>query len=293
MSATPFPPLHDLQLLLSRLIRAPEGVAKGLANLVENGELDRPDLSFAIEPNARLTSEERLDIYATMYFYRLHDCIAEDYPKTQARIGSTEFHNLITDYLLAHPPSHYSLREAGRALPGFLRDHRLAETTPALVDLARLEWARVSVFDERDAKPLDREGFLGVSAARPEDFSIRLIPAARVLTLDARALALWNDDTPEGEVAPHFAQGGKRCVLVWRKQFAVFHRPAVEDEERCFPALTDNGITLPELAELLLKPDAGAERTSERFAALLELWLQNELLTDSPPQTRRDSFSSA
>ena len=282
MSATPFPPLHDLQLLLSRLIRAPEGVAKGVAGLVESGELEHSDLSFAIEPNARMTSEERLDIYATMYFYRLHDCIAEDYPKTQARIGPTEFHNLITDYLLAHPPSHYSLREAGRALPGFLSNHRLAEAVPALDDLARLEWARVSVFDERDAEPLDREGFLEASAANPEDFSIRLIPAARVLDLDARALALWND-APEGDDTSHSEGNRSRCVLVWRKQFSVFHRPGVEDEERCFPALADNGITLPELAELLLKPDAGAERTSERFATLLELWLQNELLTDSSP----------
>ena len=113
------------------------------------------------------------------------------------------------------------------------------------------------------------------------NFLIRLIPASRVLELDARALTLWDDPT-QADPALQTVQSDQCWVVVWRKQFGVFHRPGVEDEERCFPALADAGISLPELAELLLKPDASAERTSERFAALLELWLQNELLTRSP-----------
>jgi hypothetical protein len=279
----PFPPLHDLQRLLSHLIRAPEGVTPGVSALVESGELESHDLSFVIEPNRRMSADQRLDIYATMYFERLHESISEDYPKTRARLGATNFHNLITDYLLAHPPAHYSLREAGRALPDFLGTHRLAEPSPALADLARLEWARVSVFDERDAQPLDRDRLLEASADGPDALSLWLIPAARVLTLDPLALTLWrDDDAPQGDADPHSAGPEKRCVVVWRKEFAVLHRFAEEDEERCLDALAATGIMLPELAELLLKPDAGAERTSERFASLLELWLHNELLASSP-----------
>ena len=79
-------------------------------------------------------------------------------------------------------------------------------------------------------------------------------------------------------------------MLVWRKQFGVFHRPGVEDEERCLPALANAGITLGELAELLLKPDAGAERTSERFAALLEGWLHEGDGLDSQGFSRSQHF---
>jgi hypothetical protein len=281
----PFPALEDLQRLLSRLIRAPEGVAAGVTELVSRGELESADLSFAIAQSDRMTPSERLDVYANMYFYRLHDCIAQDYPEVLAQIGDAKFHNLITDYLLVHPPSHYSLREAGAALPGFLFDHKLTAETPALADLARLEWARVDVFDDEDARPLDRETFLAASAEDPEAFSFRLIPAARVLSLDESALVMWRQSRAESsdEALPQpDPTGNKRCVVVWRKGFAVFHREVVEDEEDCLGVLAAAGITLPELAERLLKPDASAERTSERFAALLELWLGDELVTGPP-----------
>lgn len=281
LSVQPFPALEELQQLFHRLIRAPEGVASGVADLVGRGELESTDLSFAIAESDRLTPSERLDIYANMYFYRLHDCIAEDYPRTRARIGDAKFHNLITDYLLTHPPSHYSLREAGGALPDFLSRHPLATEFPALADLAQLEWARVEVFDDADARPLDRETFLAASARSTDEFALRLIPAARVLSLDERALTLWKE-TPEGEELELPDTGRPRCVVVWRKGFAVFHRPGEEDEEVCLAELTTSGITLSELAECLLKPDASAERTSERFAALLELWLNDEIVTGAP-----------
>lgn len=273
MTTPAFPALPELQVLLSELIRAPEGVAQGLRELIERGDLESDDLSFAIEPNEKMTAGERLDVYATMYFVRLHDCLAEDFAKTKERLGDAHFNNLITDYLLAHPPSHFSLREAGRALPEFLERHELNRRFPAAGDTARLEWARVDVFDDHDAAPLDRNLLLEASGQDPDRFSIRFIPAVRMVSIDSSALACWGTPEP-GE------DEGDIDVIVWRKGFQVFHRRAAEDEARCFDVLAHREITLPELAELLLKPDAGAERTSERFAGLLELWLQNELLVD-------------
>lgn len=277
-----FPPLHELQHLLSRLIRAPQGVDEGLREMVESGELVAPDLRFAIEPNDRMRAEERLDVYAGMYFYRLQDALAEDHARTRERIGDAHFHNLVTDYLLEHPPSQPSLREAGDALPAFAAGHPLVQIFPALGDVVQLERARSCTFDARDATPLVRERFLAASAEDPDHFQFQLIPAAQVLCLDPRALAWWRDPKapePAGSNDPQH-------VLVWRKGFSVFHRPCVEEEARCLDVLRSSGITLPELAELLLVPDASAERTSERFAALLELWLENELLSEAPARAR-------
>ena len=280
MTATSFPALSELQHLLSELIRAPEGVQKGVRELVARGDLEGEDLSFAIEANDTMTPQERLDIYATMYFVRVHDCLAEDFARTKLRLGDAHFNNLITDYLLAHPPSHFSLREAGRALPDFLASHSLDEQFPKAGDVARLEWARVDTFDDHDCAPLDRDLLLAASERDPDEFSIRLIPASRMLKVDARAIQYWQ--SPEAAEADD--DEGVVGVVVWRQDFRVRHRRAEEDEERCFDVLANRGITLPELAELLLKPDASAERTSERFAALLELWLRNELLIDARGQ---------
>ena len=98
--------LAALEADLYDLITAPEGVGKRLA------ELGRPpaDLERTVRPNARLSAVERLDLYANMYFHRLHDVLRDEHPRVHAIAGDVAFHDFVTDYLLAHRPSHPSLR---------------------------------------------------------------------------------------------------------------------------------------------------------------------------------------
>ncbi|MDP6981013.1 MAG: DNA-binding domain-containing protein [Myxococcota bacterium] len=274
-------PLAQLQRLFHDLLRAPEGVQSGLDAMVERGELDRADISFAIVGDDRLDATGRLDIYAGMYFYRLLDVLADEHARTAERIGEVNFHNLVTDYLIAHPPSAPSLREAGAAFPSFLDGHALASSFPALGDVARIERARLEVFDALDEDVLDRDAFLAESAAAPETFKLKIAAATRVFQVDPRAFALWREpaaappDLPSTNTPTH--------AFVYRTGHAVFHRPCIEDEARCLEAIGAEPISLPELAERLLKHDASAEETSERFAELLELWLDNAVLV-SPPR---------
>lgn len=281
MTASGFPDLQSLQTLFSELIRSPEGVARGASRLALKGELQAEDLSHIIALSDRMTPSERLDIYANMYFYRLHDCLSEDYPKTFTRVGAAHFNNLVTDYLLAHPPSHYSLREVGREFPGFISEQGLARRFPALGDLAQLEWARFDVFDEADAPVLDREGLMLGSGDNPEAFFIRAIPAARVLQLDPRALDAW--DAPDDEATRASTRSGVtpeiRSIVVWRSGFRVQHRPSLPDEAHCLEAMMSGALSLAELGERLLGHDRSADESAELFASLLEQWLSNGLLT--------------
>lgn len=278
-----FPGLRPLQSLFWQLITAPEGVARGAAELHGAGVLSSEDLSFLVRPDARLGPAERFDIYANMYFYRLRDCLKEDFPKLLARIGEASFHNLVTDYLLAHPSTHYSLRELGRALPDFVGAHALHRRFPQLADLARLEWARVEVFDEADAVPLSRQALLEQGGSAPETYEMVLRPSVRLLRVDASVLQLWKqlDDGSEGERSAS-GRGEDVGVRVWRKGFAVLHRSLPADEERCLHVLAAQGATLARLGELLLEqgiPDDPTARPAQRLAALLELWANDELLT--------------
>ncbi len=186
-----FPDLRGLQSRFWGLVSAPEGVAKQVAELHRAGVLESEDLSFLVRPDARLGPVERLDIYANMYFYRLRDCLTADFPKVAARVGAARFHNLVTDYLLAHPSTHFSLRELGRALPGFFRTHPLQREFPVLSDLAQLEWARVEVFDDADAAPLTREELLEAGGSAPDSFGVALVSSIRLLRVDASVLPLW------------------------------------------------------------------------------------------------------
>ncbi|MEN8183539.1 MAG: DNA-binding domain-containing protein [Myxococcota bacterium] len=278
-----FPDLAGVQALVWRLIAAPEGVRRGAEELHREGRLASEDLSFLVPPDERLEPPERLDIYADMYFYRLRDCLAEDFPKVVARVGPVHWHNLVTDYLLAHPSTHFSLRELGRALPGFLERSELTKRFPALEGLARLEWARVDVFDETDAAPLTREDLLAQGAAAPASAAFALVPSTRLLRLDASVLPLWKSLEEQGVENGTPRAGEKTAgVLVWRKTFAIFHRSLEADEERCLWALAAGGATLAELGELLATaqpPGAAAERAAaERLAALIDRWARDALL---------------
>ncbi len=284
MKPSPFPGLSEVQTLFWRLLAAPEGVRAGAADLRREGALASEDLSFLVVGDERLDPVERLDVYADMYFYRLRDCLAEDFAKLAVGIGAAHWHNLVTDYLLAHAPTHYSLRELGRALPGFLETHELGRQLPVLVDLARLEWARVDVFDETDAEPLSRESLLEQGSEAPGTAAFALVPSARLLRLGASVLPFWKhlheEHTGEGAMLAG-SRAEKGAVLVWRRAFAVFHRSLAPDEESCLRALAAGDTTLAQLGELLLDaqpPQAAPERAAERLATLLDVWSRDELL---------------
>lgn len=293
-----FPDLHGLQSLFWRLVTAPEGVGSGAADLRRRGELESEDLSFLVCPgparrDARLDPTQRLDIYADMYFYRLRDCLAENFPKVAGHIGDALFHNLVTDYLLAHPPKHYSLRELGRALPEFLESTDLANSFPAIADLASLEWARFDVFDDTDAVPLSRQDLLEAGSA-PETFAMRLIPSCRALILDARVPGLWKHLDPDGDSASEGesnrpTRSESIGLRVWRKGFAVFHRPVSPDEESCLGLLVGEGATLAQLGERLLERQASGvpdAQVARHLASLLDLWARDEVLTRGDPSAK-------
>ncbi len=105
-----------------------------------------------------LSAEERVDIYANMYFYRLLEVLQEDFPATLAMIGAERFHNLITGYLIEYPPAHFSISYAGKSSRGFhSATIRLREEFPFLADLAQMERALIEVFHARRCGPARRE----------------------------------------------------------------------------------------------------------------------------------------
>ncbi len=179
------------------------------------------------------------------------------------------------------------MRELGSALPGFLRTHPLEREFPVLADLARLEWARVEVFDDADAAPLSREELLEAGGSAPDSFAVALVSSVRLLRVDASVLPLWKQLDGRGGAEEdgkrnRRARRGTRGVRVWRKGSSVFHRSLPDDEERCLRALAAGGTTLAQLGELLLElqpPDALPGRAAQRLAALLGLWAGDELLT--------------
>lgn len=293
------PDLRKIQEIFWALIAAPQGVRPGLEVLRAAGEMDARDLSFMICGDDRLAAEDRLDIYASMYFYRLRDSLAEDFPKVAAIAGGAVFHNLVTDFLLAHPSRHWSLRYLGVPFAGFLTSHELCRTYPYLADLARLEWARIEMFDATDAEVLTREE----AAVAGPDLHLALVPAATILPLEWNVAPVWRyleheeshddgggsnsaavtGDTQEEFTAPlsvERPEEQKTPILVWRQGFAVYHRTLPPTESPCLDAALRDGISLTDLCEILMgrEEDLDAEAAMQTLAGLLGRWLKDGLV---------------
>ena len=75
-----------------------------------------------IKPNDRLSSFERLEIYNRVYWFRVLDCLYDDYPGLRAIVGERKFMKLTTAYLAKYPSASFTLRNLGQRLEKFLRE---------------------------------------------------------------------------------------------------------------------------------------------------------------------------
>jgi len=217
-------------------------------------------------PTDGLIASGDLAIYANMYASRLHDTLADDYPKLCVALGDEPFTAVATQYLRAHPPRSFTLRDAGLALPEHLRAS--ASAPPWAADLAALERARIEVFDGPDASPLTQAEVIALETELPE-LVLSWVPSSVVVPLAWAVDDLWSaieDGQPAFEPACE-----PRVVLVWRRDISVLHRTLEPDEAELAPRIA-NGARFAEACELL--GGLHGDDASARAAELLLRWLE-------------------
>lgn len=268
--------LAELQRRFWQLVSAPERVEKALPALAER-DPDAVPLRAWIRAPSEAQAIERLDVYASMYFFRLLGVLRDDYPELVRLLGDDHFHNLITDYLVACPSESPSIRHAGARLAGFLAGHDLARRFPAAPDLARLEWARGLAFDAADPPGLLAPGDLaGVPAERWGALRLALVPSFRLLALDRPAHLLWQA-LERGEPPPPIEPAATE-LLIWRRGFTVFHRTAGRHEAALL-AHIQAGAPFGAVCEALAAARGDGDQAAVRAAfQLLTTWIDQGLL---------------
>ena len=264
--------LKQLESLLYRLITAPNGVAEGL---VAERELGATGLDAIVLGDDRLSAEDRVDIYANMYFYRILDALKEDFPATLAVLGDDNFHNLITGYLLEYPPTEPSISYCGRHLATYLRRHPLREDAPFVADLAKLERAIVEVFQGPDAPALESDSLRAVTPEEWPAIKLRIHPSAQILALDWRVSELLR--AVEEQRPWKRADQSAVEVLVWRRDARVFYRDLERVEADALEAAS-RSATFAEICDVVAA-DAGSEDPIATMNRMLARWLSDSLLT--------------
>jgi len=263
--------LSELQRLLYRLITAPNGVEEGLT---AERSLPSGSIDVLIRGDTRLSPTERIGIYANMYFYRLLDAIKEDFPATSKVIGDVKFHNLITGYLVAHPPSHSSITEASRHLVEFAGNSQLLDEFPFVADLIRLERALVDVFLGPGAEPLNFDDLRAIPSRGWSSLRIDTHPATRMLDCEWRVSEVLRAvereqsfESPVREPTP---------ILVWRKNCDVHYR-ALDGTERSAFEVIRRGIEFGALCEAIAA-ETGEATAPAAINRMLSRWLVDGVL---------------
>lgn len=157
-----------------------------------------------IKPNDRLTSLERLEIYNRQYWFRLLDCLYDDFPGLRQVLGEKRFMALSREYLSQYPSRSFALRDLGRYIPEFLmKEPRWAGSRLALaLDMVRLEWAQIQAFDGPALPVVDAQYLAGGDPARVR---VKLQPYLSLLRLgfplDEFSQALKRRDSLHTEAA--------------------------------------------------------------------------------------------
>jgi hypothetical protein len=165
--------------------------------------------------NDRLTPIEQLDVYRRQFWLRHTGALLEDFPGLSGVLGQNDWERLVEEYLEATAPASWTLRDLGDRLPAFVESAGWLPHHSLCVDMARLEWAYVELFDAAEPELLDPERLRQVPDDAWAGARLAFSPALRLLRVSypvaelRRRLRAGEPDVP---IPPEEAQ----CLVLWR-----------------------------------------------------------------------------
>jgi hypothetical protein len=260
--------LRDLQTSFFRSVAARPGPSA-------SADFD-PALVRAVEGRGPLGPADRLDIYAQMYWARLHDVLREDFPRVAAILGAEPFSAAVCAYLARHASTHPSVRHVGRGFAAFIAGAS-EQGPPFLADLARLEWARLAVFDAPDAQPLRVDDLRAVAPAEWPRLTFRLVPAVRFLRSAWPVHELWAAGEEGGP--PEGVRPASTSIRVWRDGFMVYQASMDAREQLALTRVVrgEPFASVCAALEALMSPEEAAREAAQ----ILLRWLEDGMLAGS------------
>ncbi len=200
----------------------PGGAAAGVRSAGARREIALPAsrLGEVVLPSAALSPVERLEVYSRMYFLRLRECLAHDFPAVEYALGHAAFDRLARSFLHAHPSRSSNLNRLGRRFPSHVARCRWLPHRRFVAGLARLEWAMVEVFDAEGAPRADVEPLRALPIPRWAGVRFRLDPTVRLLAFDHPV----NDflQAFRGGRGPRIPRPRATWTAVYRRDFVVW-----------------------------------------------------------------------
>lgn len=218
-----------------------------------------------------------LRVYSHAYTARLVAALRDNFGVLPRVLGDDAFDALALAYIEAHPSRHPSIRWFGDRLPEFMAaaGEELVPH-PALIDLARMEWALRSAFDAADAQPLTADDLAHVPADEWPRLVLTPLPSVQLLAMEWNVGPVWRvlqgaeapPDLPEPEALAH-------TLLIWRQGLDTRWR-ALDDGPAQLLRCATSGETFAELCALAAD-QAGNKQAALQAASALRGWIADGL----------------
>lgn len=266
--------LESIQRWFHASITHPGGSREGVESDLARQSLPVTDqqLEDILLPSNALQAIERLSIYADMYFERLIEIMAEEFPSVRHLIGPQIFADAVKVYITHHPSTHYDLARLGREFPQFLFDEGGGLGIPNrkfAAALATVERTMEVVFDEQQLEPLTIDELQAIPAEHWDRVRLKTISALRLLKLPYAVNEYISAVRDKRSI--NVPDAGSSFIVIYRVAYRVWR---MDLEELQFTLLSElqNGRTLGEALGLC------AERCGESAVALAESlheWFRN------------------
>ncbi len=235
------------------------------------------DIAAHVIGTGRVPIDVRLGIYGNAYRSRLIEALEATFPVLAGLLGESDFADLGSRYVEAHPSTFFSVRHYGDRMADFLSSQADYAKAPVLAEVARWEWAMAAVFDAADAVPVDPNAFADLAPEEWAQLRFDWSPSLELLELQWNTPELWKAVTEESERPDPALNDGPVTWLLWRQSLQIFYRPLGEAELGIIRASRD-GRPFGELCELLCE-HVSEEEASLRAAGFLRGWVESGLIT--------------
>ncbi len=217
-------------------------------------------------------------IYRHAYRARLRSALRTNFSVLHRVAGDQVFDAVAAAYIDLYPSRRPSLRWYGEHLEALLRADPDLLPHPALLDLARMDWALGSAFDAADAAPLDAGALASVDPEQWHALRFRLHPSVVLLELEWNVAPLWHADDDQAS-AP---DAMNHTLLIWRQDLDARFRTLDAAEATVLRALRE-GADFGALCHVLAAGPAAAEDAPLRAARFLQGWLAQQILVGAAP----------
>ena len=223
-----------------------------------------PNAERLVHPTAHFSSSRHLEIYREQFWLRHTESLLEDFPGVAGIAGQEQWERLVEEYLLAHPPQSFSLRDLGGKLPEFVENARFLSERELVLDMARLEWAHVELFDAPNPARLDAAALAGLDERELALSRLLVSPVLRLLRVSYPVTELRNQLLRGGDAQIPLPE--RALLAIYRQELSIVHHRLRPAPFALLEALTA-GSSLGEACEVACAVSADAAHEVEREVA--------------------------